>query len=142
MQTLIDAWESVAEMERDLGLPEGNLQQTISRYNEGAAEGEDPEQHKHPDWLQPIVEAPFAALQCSLGQSAYVGFTLGGLKVSVDGEVLDVDGGAIAGLYAAGACASNIAQDGRGYSSGTCLGEASFFGRRAGRHLGRGIDRG
>ena len=37
-------------------------------------------------------------------------------------------------LYAAGACASNIAQDGKGYGSGTQLGEGSFFGRRAGRH--------
>ena len=40
----------------------------------------------------------------------------------------------VPGLYAAGACASNIAQDSRGYASGTCIGEASFFGRRGGRH--------
>jgi hypothetical protein len=33
-----------------------------------------------------------------------------------------------------GACASNIAQDGKGYASGTQLGEGSFFGRRAGAH--------
>ena len=39
----------------------------------------------------------------------------------------------VPGLYAAGACASNIAQDSDGYSSGVCLGEASYFGRRAGR---------
>ena len=49
-------------------------------------------------------------------------------------EVLREDDSAIEGLYAAGACASNIAQDGRGYASGTQLGEGSFFGRRAGRH--------
>ena len=36
----------------------------------------------------------------------------------------------ISGLYAAGACASNLAQDGKGYCSGTQLGEGSFFGRR------------
>jgi succinate dehydrogenase/fumarate reductase flavoprotein subunit len=42
--------------------------------------------------------------------------------------------GQVAGLYAAGACASNIAQDGKGYSTGTQLGEGSFFGRRAGAH--------
>ena len=47
------------------------------------------------------------------------------------------DGTVIPGLYAAGACASNIAQDGKGYSSGTQLGEGSFFGRRAGRHAAR-----
>ena len=135
MQELIDAWESIEEMERDLGMPAGNLQQTIGDYNQQAAEGRDPQYHKHVDWLQPIVEMPFAALQCSLGKSYYVGFTLGGLRVSIDAEVLMADGQRVAGLYAAGACASNIAQDGRGYSSGTCLGESSFFGRRAGRHL-------
>lgn len=51
--------------------------------------------------------------------------------------MLRADGSAIAGLYAAGACASNIAQDGVGYASGTCLGEGSFFGRRAGTHAAR-----
>ena len=44
------------------------------------------------------------------------------------------DGSVVGGLYAAGACASNIAQDGKGYCSGTQLGEGSFFGRRAGAH--------
>ena len=60
--------------------------------------------------------------------------TLGGLDVSIDAEVLNPDGEPIPGLYAAGACASNIAQDGKGYSSGTCIGEGTFFGRRGGRH--------
>jgi predicted oxidoreductase len=56
------------------------------------------------------------------------------MATSVDGEVLDVAGAAIPGLYAAGACAANLAQDGKGYASGTQLGEGSYFGRRAGRH--------
>ncbi len=134
MQELIDAWETVADMEADLKLPEGALQQTLTGYNGHAANGEDPEFHKYGDWLQPLSEAPYAALQCSVNQSGYVGFTLGGLRVSADAEVLREDGSAIVGLYAAGACASNIAQDGAGYSSGTCIGESTFFGRRAGHH--------
>ena len=69
-----------------------------------------------------------------LGNALYAGFTLGGIRVSVDGEAQRPDGSVIPGLYAAGACASNLAQDGAGYSSGTQLGEGSFFGRRAGRH--------
>ena len=139
MQPLIDAWETIEEMERDLGLPEGKLQATIERYNGFAETGEDLDFHKHADWLAPIATPPFAALQCSVGESYYVGFTLGGLDVSIDAEVLGEDGAPIPGLYAAGACASNIAQDGAGYSSGTCIGEATFFGRRGGRHAaGRG----
>ena len=56
------------------------------------------------------------------------------MATTVDGEVRRGDGSVVRGLYAAGACASNIAQDGHGYCSGTQLGEGSFFGRRAGRH--------
>ncbi|HPG28968.1 MAG TPA: FAD-binding protein, partial [Myxococcota bacterium] len=58
-----------------------------------------------------------------------------GLDVTIDGQVRTADGGVVPGLYAIGACASNIAQDGTGYSSGTCIGESTFFGRRAGRHV-------
>jgi succinate dehydrogenase/fumarate reductase flavoprotein subunit len=134
LQELIDAWETVEEMEADLGLPEGSLQRTMAEYNRHAANGEDPEFHKYRDWLAPLEEAPYAAIQCSFNKSVYVGFTLGGLRVSSDAEVLDTAGTAVPGLYAAGACASNIAQDGAGYSSGTAIGESTFFGRRAGRH--------
>jgi predicted oxidoreductase len=77
----------------------------------------------------------------SLGKAMYAGFTLGGLRTSRFGEVLREDGSVVAGLYAAGACAANIAQDGKGYSSGTQLGEGSFFGRAAGRHAARRIAR-
>jgi len=73
-----------------------------------------------------------------LGKALYAGFTMGGLRTSVDAEVLRADGSAVGGLYAAGACAANIAQDGKGYCSGTQLGEGSFFGRRAGQHAAAG----
>lgn len=135
LQELIDGYETIEEMEQGLDLPVGSLQATLKSYNKHAALGEDPEFHKYKDWLQALSTPPYAAFQCSLDKSLYVGFTLGGLRVSADGEVLNKESGAaITGLYAAGACASNIAQDGAGYSSGTCLGEASFFGRRAGAH--------
>ncbi|MCZ8380973.1 FAD-binding protein [Mycobacterium sp. CPCC 205372] len=133
----IDGWETVEEMEQALEIPAGRLAATLQRYNENAARGEDPDFHKHPDYVAPQTEGPWAAFDLSLGRAMYSGFTMGGLAVSIDGEVLREDGSPVAGLYAAGACASNIAQDGRGYSSGTQLGEGSFFGRRAGEHAAR-----
>ena len=138
-QALIDAWESIEEMERALKLPEGALQKTLREYNANAASGTDPLFHKDAHWLQPLTNPPYGAFECSLGKAGYVGFTLGGLSVSVDGAVLNAQGGAVPGLYAAGGCASNIAQDGSGYSSGTCIGEATFFGRRAGIAAARNI---
>ncbi|MBB3039169.1 FAD-binding protein [Hoyosella altamirensis] len=134
----IDGWESIDEMELALGIPPGNLATTLDDYNASAAKGDDPDFHKHPDWLKPLDAGPWAAFDLSLGKASYVGFTLGGLRTSPDGEVLTA-GGPVPGLYAAGACASNIAQDCSGYASGTCVGEGSFFGRRAGRHAAASV---
>jgi 3-oxo-5alpha-steroid 4-dehydrogenase len=131
---LIDAWETVAEMEAGLNLPEGSLQVTLADYNRYAADGEDPEFHKYAKWIQPLTQAPFAAINCTFGTSPIMGFTLGGLKTNEKGQVLTGAGAAVPGLYAAGACASNLAYDSMGYSTGTCIGESTFFGRQCGIH--------
>jgi succinate dehydrogenase/fumarate reductase flavoprotein subunit len=133
----IDGWETVAEMEAALGIPAGALAATLDAYNEAAHRGEDPELHKQPPFVEPQDVGPWGAYDLTLGKALYAGFTLGGLRTSRHGEVLRSDGSVIEGLYAAGACAANIAQDGKGYSSGTQLGEGSFFGRAAGRHAAR-----
>jgi succinate dehydrogenase/fumarate reductase flavoprotein subunit len=132
----LDGYETVAEMEEALSMPPGVLQATLDRYNEHAAHGEDPDFHKHPDWLAPQDVGPWGVYDLTLGHALYAGFTLGGMRTTVDAQVQRPDGSVVPGLYAAGACASNIAQDGNGYCSGTQLGEGSFFGRRAGRHAG------
>ena len=133
----LDGYETIAELETALDIPAGNVAATLDRYNEFAAKGEDPDFHKQPEYVAPQENGPWAVFDLSLGRAMYSGFTMGGLAVTVDGQVLREDGTTIAGLYAVGACASNIAQDGKGYASGTQLGEGSFFGRRAGAHAAR-----
>jgi len=133
-QPFVDGWETVDEMEEGLGIPAGALAKTLSAYNDAAATGEDPEFHKSAEYVVPLDQGPWGAYDLTPGKCFYAGFSCGGLRVTVDGALLRPDGSVIPGAYAAGACASNIAVDGRGYSSGTQLGEASFFGRRAGRH--------
>lgn len=132
-QQLVDVWEDFGEMERDLGMPAGVLQATIRTYNRDAAKGHDSVMHKDTQWCQPIAESPFAALDCSLGKAVFSGFTLGGLRVDLDARVLREDGTAVEGLYAAGATASNLAQGSSSYASGICLGESTYFARRAAR---------
>jgi 3-oxo-5alpha-steroid 4-dehydrogenase len=130
----IDGWETIADMEAALGIPEGNLAATLDRYNKYAAVGEDPDFHKQPEFLAAQDNGPWAAFDMSLGRAMYSGFTLGGLQVTLDGEVQREDGSVVRGLYAAGASALNVTQNCKGYASGTQLGEGSFFGRRAGVH--------
>lgn len=132
-QQLIDVWEDFATMERDLGVPRGSLQDTVATYNRDAAHGHDSVMHKYKEWCAPIVEPPFAAIDCSLGKAVFSGFSLGGLAVDIDARVLDEAGAPIPGLFAAGATASNLAQGSLSYASGVCLGESTYFGRRAAR---------
>jgi len=124
--------ETVEELEADMGLPEGSLQSTVELYNRHAAHGQDPVLDKKPEWTRPIG-APIAAIDLR-GQTG--GFPLGGLRNSVDAEVLHVSGAPIPGLYAAGRCAAGLAA--WGYASGISLGDSSFFGRRAGAKAAQG----
>src|SRR3954453_11649938 len=94
---LVDGWETVEEMESALGIPTGALVATLARYNEHAARGEDPDFHKHPDWLAPQDHGPWGAYDLPLGNALYAGFTLGGLRTTVDGQVQRSDASVIGG---------------------------------------------
>ena len=141
------AAETVEELEQEVGMPEGSLAGTVREYNRHAAAGEDPYFFKNKRWLRPL-EPPFAAIDVRRGMTAPESgsaggggasvFTLGGLQTGPDGEVLDVSGTPVPGLYAAGRATAGIY--GQGYISGTSLGEGTFFGRR--RRGGRGKRRG
>ncbi|MBM9836416.1 FAD-dependent oxidoreductase [Rhodococcus hoagii] len=133
--------EALEELEREIGMPEGALQNTVGEYNRFAEHGEDPYFHKSARWLRPL-QSPFAAIDVQRGMAppeygdggtggggAEV-FTIGGLRTTVDGRVLDLDDDAIPGLFAAGRATSGLHS--WGYISGTSLGDGTFFGRRAG----------
>ncbi|MBU73674.1 MULTISPECIES: FAD-dependent oxidoreductase [Spongiibacter] len=125
--------DTIAELEGELELPSGSLQQTLESYNRNAAEGNDPLYHKSDAWLRPI-EPPFVALDCTLGRGPfYPFFTLGGLDSLPTGEVLNADREVIPGLYAAGRTTAGIPRTAAGYASGMSVGDATFFGRMAGK---------
>ena len=133
--------EDLADLEAATGIPPGGLAATMETYNRHAEQGSDPHFHKAPRWVRPL-RGPLAAIDTRGGfagaedaapgeSTGASGFTLGGLGTSMDGQVLDVDGEPLPGLYAAGRASAGI--HGLRYISGTSLGDGSFFGRRAGR---------
>ena len=133
MHEVVAVEESFEALGRALDFPDGVLPATLAHYNEAAARGEDPLFHKQPKYLRPLVEPPFGALDCTTAGSIFGVFTLGGLAVRATGEVLDPDGAPIEGLLAAGRCTAGLPREGRTYASGLSIGDASFFGRLAGR---------
>ncbi len=124
--------ETVEELEGALGLPPGSLRATIDLYNRHAENGDDPVFRKAREYVAPL-RPPYGALDCVVDTSLYAAFTLGGLQTNVDGQVLSPDGDVVPGLYAAGRTSACLAAP--GYSSGLSIGDGTFFGRRAGRHV-------
>lgn len=129
MRSVPPTWvaESVAELESDIGFPDGVLQATVEVYNRHAKDGADPVLGKKTQWVKPIG-TPLAAYDL---RNRTGGFTLGGLRTDLDSRVMHVSGEPIPGLFAAGRCTSGISAG--GYVSGASLGDGSFYGRRAGR---------
>lgn len=134
-------WVPVADTIRDLaeriGIDPDALEETVARYNEHAARGEDPDFDRHkyglmsPGFVKPIDKAPFYALEIWPGMLG----TNGGPRIDRNGQVLRRGGGLIGGLYAAGNTAANVF--GWAYpSGGGTIGNGTVFGYLAGRHAG------
>ena len=129
IQAVGETWE---EVEQELGMPTGSLTHTITVFNDNAERGADPYFHKDAKWLRALTEPPFAALSYCASDFSASYFTLGGLNTLPTGQVLNVDGAVVDGLYAAGRTACGLPRWGEGYSSGMSLGDSTFFGRQAG----------
>jgi len=79
------------------------------------------------NWAVPLDTPPFHAYHVTTG----VTFTFGGVKISQRGEVEDLYGRVIPGLYAAGEMVGGLFY--HNYCSGTGLMSGATFGRLAGR---------
>lgn len=136
--TIAGTGETWEEVEAELEMPAGTLAATMAFYNAHAQEGRDPLFDKRAPILTPLDQGPFVALELNFQSSYFSFFTLGGLRTSVQGEVLDRAGEPIAGLRAAGRCTSGLPAWGHGYSSGMSLADCTFFGRQAGKSAAGG----
>ncbi len=139
---IIATGDSIEEVAAEAPFPPGVLAQTLAYYNEHAARGEDPLYQKTAEWLKPLNKPPFALVEYSASEMkaiimpGTVGpliFTLGGLRTHTSGEVLDLNDQPIPGLFAAGRATAGLPRTAKGYASGMSVGDATFFGRLAGR---------
>src|SRR6516225_2559559 len=130
--------ETAGQLEAEIGLPSGSLTGTVDLYNHHAGAREDPIFHKDRSWVRPLVP-PLGAFDLRIGPAPYAPFTLGGLETTVEGEVLDLGGDPIPGLYAAGRTTAGVCAF--GYASGLSIGDSTMFGRFAGARAAARPDR-
>jgi fumarate reductase flavoprotein subunit len=93
---------SLAELGSEIGINSDVLQRTVDEYNSFCDKGHDDLFAKNPKFLRPVRTPKFYAFK--IRSMAYT--TLGGLKINERANILDPEGEAIPGLYAAGDAAN------------------------------------
>ena len=94
------AW-SIEKLAKKLQLPEDVLKATVERYNEFARTGVDEDFGKPAKDLFAIEKPPYFGVT----NGAWLLCSMDGLNINEDMQVIDTEGKAIPGLYAAGDCA-------------------------------------
>jgi fumarate reductase flavoprotein subunit len=129
-------WDDVG---RQMGAGPGILASTVATYNTHCAHGWDNQFFKEAGFLHPLHAPPYYAV---LGRQGF-DTTLGGIKVTRSMEVIDRRGVPVAGLFAAGDCASgwehenyNLRHPGSALTFALCSGYIA--GRQAGKYLRAG----
>ena len=124
---LADTLEELAEK---MGVPVDAFVETVNQYNEYTLAKHDPDFGKEL-FGNPIDEAPF----CATPRSPSLHHTMGGLKINTETEVLDTNGNAIPGLYAAGEVCGGIHAGNR--LGGNAMTDFLVFGRIAGANAAK-----
>lgn len=124
---LIVKADTLEEACEPFGIDATELQATVDRWNQFCADGEDADFHFRDD-LNPINDGPYYVLACKPA----VHYTMGGLQINTNAEVLDTAGAPIKGLYAAGEVAGHKMGTNR---LGSCsITDIFVFGRIAGKN--------
>jgi succinate dehydrogenase/fumarate reductase flavoprotein subunit len=140
---------SLRELAEKLGADADELQTTVERWNKNVAEGHDPDFSRgasaHDNWwgdpalkgtpaatLGPLDTPPYYAVEVHPGALG----TKGGPRTNEVGNVLDVDGRPMRGLYAAGNVMASMMGMTYGGAGGT-LAPGMVFGYLAGKDAAR-----
>jgi 3-oxosteroid 1-dehydrogenase len=148
----ITSSDTLVGLAERLGIPGDALEQTVERFNANARELRDPDFHRgwsaQDQWwgdptlrdgtprasLGPLETPPYYAIEVFSGALG----TKGGPQTDTRARVLDLDGGVIPGLYAAGNAMASPMGMTYGGAGGT-LGPAMVFGYLAGRDIGERV---
>ena len=117
--------EDAKSLAKAMGVPEDAFEKTITEWNESVAKKEDTA-FGRTSFAEPLDTAPFYAIKVTPG----VHHTMGGLRINGVTEVLDKDGNAIAGLFAAGEVTGGV--HGANRLGGNAVADFTVFGKIAG----------
>ena len=116
--------DTIEELGAQMDVDADAFVETVAAYNDAIENGEADAMGREKA-LEPIVDAPFYAIKVAPG----IHHTMGGLRINTATEVLDADGEAIPGLFAAGEVTGGI--HGGNRLGGNAICDINVFGHQA-----------
>ena len=114
------------ELAEAMGVDSAAFAETMANWNQCVADKTDAE-FGRTSFANPLDTAPYYAIKVTAG----VHHTMGGLKIDTNTEVLDAEGNAIPGLFAAGEITGGV--HGANRLGGNAVADFTVFGRIAGK---------
>ena len=126
-QGLLTTAESVSELAEVLKIPVSSFVETMKKYQEYQAKGEDLEFERKADEMpRPLTLAPYYAIEVE----PVLHHTMGGIKINSNAEVVNKNGNPVPGLYAAGEVTGGV--HGGNRLGGNAVADIIVFGQIAG----------
>ena len=114
------------ELAKLINVPAENLKRTVEEYNKAVDTKQD-KYGKKPDTLEKkVLTGPFVAIEIAPG----IHYTMGGIQINTNAQVIDINGKPIPNFYAAGEVTGGV--HGANRLGGNSISETVTFGRIAG----------
>ncbi|EHQ59872.1 fumarate reductase flavoprotein subunit [Paenibacillus dendritiformis C454] len=118
--------DSIEALAQEIGVPADELTATLDTWNSAVKNKEDAEFGRTTAMDNDLSGAPYYAIKIAPG----IHYTMGGVKINTNTEVLNKDGQPIPGLFAAGELTGGL--HGQNRIGGNSVAEIIIFGRQAG----------
>ncbi|WP_379160426.1 flavocytochrome c [Paenibacillus sp. sgz5001063] len=118
--------DSIEALAKEMGVPADQLKTTVDTWNTAVKNKKDAEFGRTTGMDNDLSGAPFYAIKIGPG----IHYTMGGVKINTNTEVLNKEGQPITGLFAAGEVVGGL--HGQNRIGGNSVAEIIIFGRQAG----------
>ncbi|GAC43699.1 succinate dehydrogenase/fumarate reductase [Paenibacillus popilliae ATCC 14706] len=118
--------DTIKALAQEIGVPADQLQKTLDTWNSAVKNKKDAEFGRKTGMDHDLSAAPYYAIKIGPG----IHYTMGGVRINTNTEVLDNDGKPISGLFAAGEVTGGLHGENR--IGGNSVAEIIIFGRQAG----------
>lgn len=123
----VSSSDTLSGLAKEINLPQEKLEATLVKWNKSVAEKNDGEFGRATAMENDLSQSKYYAIKIAPG----IHYTMGGIKINTETQVINQENNPIVGLYAAGEVTGGL--HGHNRIGGNSIAEIIIFGRQAGK---------